>query len=394
MRPWKTVRLWQTVPPWKAVRPWKVDALITAAMLTLGVAGTYGRLSSSGLTERPLDPLGLMLIVVASLVLVRRRGAPVTVGVVTVGCAVAYYGARYPGIFAAGPALIAIYTAATLGRRRLAIGLGIALAAGIAVPVALADADPEPGGLSLLSGWLVAMVVLGEVTKNRRAYLREVEQRAIQAELTREEAALRRAGEERLWIAQELHDTLTHTISVINVQTSVALQTLERDPALTRRALLAVKESGKEAMHELRATLGVLRQADPDGPEVGLARLPRLVDRAEAAGLPVTTLTIGTRREVPPEVDRAAYRIVQEAFTNVLRHAGAASVTVTIEYAADMIELSVEDDGQTTTGTTDNGMGLIGMRERAVALGGSLTAGPRPGGGFAVRAELPTAAAP
>ncbi|MEU6430204.1 histidine kinase [Microbispora sp. NPDC046973] len=375
------------------MQPWKTDALITVAMLTLGVAGTYGRLSSSGLTERPLDPLGLTLIAVSSLVLAWRRGAPVPVGVVAVGCAVAYYGARYPGIFAAGPALIAIYTAATLGRRRLAIGLATALASGIAIPVALAGTDPEPGGLGLLSGWLVAMVVLGEVTKNRRAYLREVEQRAIQAELTREEAALRRAGEERLWIAQELHDTLTHTISVINVQTSVALQTLERDPALTRQALLAVKESGKEAMHELRATLGVLRQADPDGSEVGLARLSRLVDRAEAAGLPVRTLTIGTRREVPAEVDRAAYRIVQEAFTNVLRHAGAASITVTIEYAAEMIKLSVEDDGEPRTGAAENGMGLIGMRERAVALGGSLTAGPRSGGGFAVRAELPTVAA-
>ncbi|MEN3536397.1 sensor histidine kinase [Microbispora sp. ZYX-F-249] len=376
------------------MHPRKTDVLITAAMLTLGVAGTYGRLSSSGLTERSLDPLGLTLIVVSCLVLAWRRGAPVPVGVVAVGCAVAYYGARYPGIFAAGPALIAIYTAAALGRRRLAIGLATALASGVAIPVALAGTDPEPGGVSLLSGWLVAMVVLGEVVKNRRAYLEEVEQRAIQAELTREEAALRRAGEERLWIAQELHDTLTHTISVINVQTSVALQTLERDPALARRALLAVKESGKEAMHELRGTLGVLRHADPDGSEVGLARLSRLVDRAEAAGLPVRTLTIGTRREVPAEVDRAAYRIVQEAFTNVLRHAGAASVTVTIEYAAEMIRLSIQDDGETTTGTAENGMGLIGMRERAVALGGSLTAGPRSGGGFAVRAELPTVGAP
>ncbi|MEV4455011.1 sensor histidine kinase [Microbispora sp. NPDC049633] len=376
------------------MHPWKTDALITAAMLTLGVAGTYGRVSSSGLMERPLDPLGLTLIVVSCLVLAWRRGAPVPVGVVAVGCAVAYYGARYPGIFAAGPALIAIYTAATLGRRRLAIGLAAALATGIAIPVALADTDPEPGGLGLLSGWLVATVVLGEVIKNRRAYLEEVEQRAIQAEITREEAALRRAGEERLWIARELHDTLTHSISVINVQTAVALQTLEPDPALARRALLAVKESGKEAMHELRATLGVLRHADPDGSEVGLAGLSRLVDRAEAAGLPVRTLTVGTRGEVPAEVDRAAYRIVQEAFTNVLRHAGAASITVTIEYAAEMIRLSVEDDGETTTGTAESGMGLIGMRERAVALGGSLTAGPRSGGGFAVRAELPTVTAP
>ncbi|WP_214102835.1 sensor histidine kinase [Acrocarpospora catenulata] len=376
------------------MKPWNTDALLTAAVLTLGVAGTYGRLSSSGLTERPLDSLGLTLIVVSSLALTWRRSAPVPVGAVAVGCATAYYGWRYPGIFALVPALVAIYTAATLGRRRLAIGLAVTLVAGIGILVALAEPDPEPGGLSLLSGWLVAMVVFGEVTKNRRAYLGEVERRAVEAERTREEAALRRAGEERLWIAQELHDTLTHTISVINVQTSVALQSLERDPALTRQALLAVKESGHEAMRELRATLGVLRQADPDGSEVGLSTLPRLVDRAAAAGLPVRTVTVGTRRDLPADVDRAAYRIVQEAFTNVLRHAGAASVTMTIEYGPEMITLTVEDDGATDAGTAEHGMGLIGMRERAVALGGSLTAGARTGGGFAVRAVLPTVAAP
>ncbi len=363
-------------------------------MLCLGVVGTYARLSSSGLAERDLDPFGLTLIMVSSLALVWRRTAPVLVGMVAVGCGIAYYAALYPGVFAAAPSLVAIYTAATLGRRRLAIVLATALAVGVGVFVALAADDPDPGGLSLLSGWLVAMVVLGEVMKNRRAHLSEVEQRAIAAERTKEEAALRRAGEERLWIAQELHDTLTHTISVINVQTSVALQALERDPTLTRRALVAVKESGHEAMHELRATLGVLRQADLDGPEVGLARLPRLVDRAEAAGLPVKTAVIGTRGELSPEVDRAAYRIAQEAFTNVLRHAGAASITLTIEYGPETIVLSVEDNGETDASTAKHGMGLIGMRERAVALGGSLTAGPGARGGFAVRAELPTGMLP
>lgn len=364
------------------------------AILCLGVVGTYARLSSSGLTERDLDPFGLTLITVSSLALAWRRSAPVPVGMLAVGCGIAYYGALYPGVFAAAPSLITIYTAAALGRRHLAIVLATALAVGVGIFVALADKDPEPGGLSLLSGWLVAMVVVGEVMKNRRAYLSEVERRAIEAERTKEEAALRRAGEERLWIAQELHDTLTHTISVINVQTSVALQALERDPALTRRALVAVKESGHEAMRELRATLGVLRQADLDGPEVGLARLPRLVDRAEAAGLPVKTVVIGPRGELAPEVDRAAYRIAQEAFTNVLRHAGAASIMLTIEYGAEKIVLSVEDNGETDASTAEHGMGLIGMRERAVALGGSLTAGPGARGGFTVRAELPTGILP
>ncbi|MEV4158883.1 sensor histidine kinase [Nonomuraea dietziae] len=375
---------------------WRTDAAIAVGVLTLGVTGTYARLSRSGLVECPLDPFGLTLITLSSLALIWRRSSPVWVGAIAVGCGVVYYGARYPGVFAAAPALIAIYTAASLGRRRLAIGLAVALAVGVGGLVALSDVDPEPGGLSLLSGWLVAVVVCGEVVRNRRAYLDEVERRAAEAERTREEAALRRAGEERLWIAQELHDTLTHTISVMNVQTSVALQLLEHDQARTRAALLAVKESGQEAMHELRATLGVLRQAD--GPEAGLARLPRLVDRAEAAGLPVKTVVVGAPVELSPEVDRAAYRIVQEAFTNVLRHAGPATITLTIEYGTDMIKLLVEDDGKSGVGKAEHGMGLIGMRERAVAAGGTLTAGPVKSkgafDGFAVHAELPVGGRP
>ncbi|WP_068920630.1 sensor histidine kinase [Planobispora rosea] len=381
-------RIWEdgVRKDWK---DWKIDVLTAAVVLALGVAGTYGRLSASGLAERPLEAPGLALLVVSSLALAFRRRAPVSVGVVVVGCGVAYYAARYPGVFATGPALVSIYTAAVLGRRRLAVVLAVVLAVGISVPVALAENDPEPGGLTLLSGWLMATVVAGELTRNRRAYIREVERRAAEAERTREEEALRRAGEERLWIAQELHDSLTHAISVVNVQASVALQTFEHRPELAREALAAIRESGHEAMDELRATLGVLRRADADGAEAGLARLPRLVSRAESAGLPVRTVVVGARRELPPRVDRAAYRIVQEAFTNVLRHAGAASITLTTEYRPGVIVLSVEDDGEHRSGEIGNGMGLIGMRERAVAVGGSLTAGPRPEGGFAVRAELP-----
>lgn len=377
------------------VRTRRTDALIAAGVLSGIVAGTYGGLSSSGFPERPMDALGLALVTVSSLALAFRRSAPLPVGTITVACVVAYYAWRYPGIFAAAPALMSIYTTAALGRRRLAVWLAVAMAVGVYGLIALADVDPAPdGGFTLLSGWLVAVVVLGETTRNRRAYLNEVERRAAEAERTREEAALRRADEERLWIAQELHDTLTHSISVINVQASVAMHLLDHDPARSREALTAIKESGREAMRELRATLGVLRQADPDGPEAGLARLPRLVARAEAVGLPVRVLVVGERLNLPPDVDRAAYRIAQEAFTNVLRHAGPASITLTTEYRPGTIVLRVEDDGESATEVTRYGMGLIGMRERAVAAGGSLIAGPRPQGGFAVRAELPLAGRP
>ncbi|GAA1624975.1 histidine kinase [Nonomuraea maheshkhaliensis] len=376
------------------------DALIAAGALAAIVAGTYANLSWSGPQERPLDPAGLALIVVAALSLAFRRTAPLAAGIVAAASGVVYYAAHYPGVFTAAPALASIYTLVVLGRRKAAIWLAAALAVSMYGLMALAPEDPPPGSwMALLSGWLVAMVLVGEVTRSGRAYLRAVEQRAqameqraeaveqraLEAERTREEAALRQAGEERLWIAQELHDSLTHSISVVNVQTALALELLERRPERVREALLAIKESGHEAMNELRATLGVLRA--PEEVEAGLSGLPRLVARAEGAGLRVTHTVRGVPYAPSPEVDRAAYRIAQEALTNVLRHAGAAAVTVSVDYTPSAIVLRVENDGE--PGVAGPGMGLIGMRERAVAAGGSLTAGPGETGGFAVHAELP-----
>ncbi|MFC5823895.1 sensor histidine kinase [Nonomuraea insulae] len=363
----------------------RIDALVAVGALVAIVSGTYANLSWTGPLERPLDPAGLTLLTISALSLAFRRTTPLTAGIVAAACGVLYYAAHYPGVFTAAPALASIYTLAVLGRRRAAIWLAAGLAVAMYGLMALAADDPAPGSsMTLLSGWLVAMVVLGEMTRRGRAYLRAVEQRAEEAERTREEAALRRAGEERLWIAQELHDSLTHSISVINVQTALAIELLDRRPERAREALAAIKESGREAMAELRATLGVLRH--PDEVEAGLSGLPRLVSRAEGAGLRVAYTVSGEPYALPPEVDRAAYRIAQEALTNVLRHAGAAAVTVAVEYDHPRVVVRVENDGE--PGTAGPGMGLIGMRERAVALGGSLTAGPGETGGFTVRAEL------
>ncbi|GAA4987354.1 histidine kinase [Nonomuraea thailandensis] len=398
----------------------RTDALIALGSLVTIVPATYANLSWTGPYERPLDPAGLALITIAALSLAYRRTAPLAAGIVAAACGVVYYAAHYPGVFAAAPALAAIYTLAVLGRRADAIWLAIGLAVPVYGLMALSSDDPAAGNwMTLLSGWLVAMVVVGEVTRSRRAYLREVEQRAeaeaqraraeaqraeamtrhaeaveqraLEAERTREEAALRRAGEERLWIAQELHDSLTHSISVVNVQAALAVELLDRKPERVREALAAIKESGHEAMDELRATLGVLRQGETEGAEAGLSGLPRLVSRAEGAGLRVAHTVSGEPYALPPETDRAAYRIAQEALTNVLRHAGAAAVTVAVEYDRSKVVLRVENDGE--PGTPGPGMGLIGMRERAVAVGGSLTAGPGERGGFTVRAELPAGAA-
>jgi signal transduction histidine kinase len=231
-------------------------------------------------------------------------------------------------------------------------------------------------------------------------HVREVEQRAEDAERTRDESAQRRAMEERLRIARELHDSLTHSISVIQVQAGVAVHLARKRGEDVPPELLAIQEAGADAVRELRATLGVLR-SEEDGDGSGLGHLDGLVGRARAAGLPVTVTVTGIERPLPPEVDQAAYRIVQEALTNVSRHAGLAgggdrvSASVLLHYTPETLAIQVDDDGN-GTGTRPRpsgpGLGLVGMRERVSALGGRLHAGPQDGGGFQVRAELPARA--
>ena len=244
------------------------------------------------------------------------------------------------------------------------------------------------------AGWGISAGVMIVASRLWLLHLREVEQRADEAERTRDEAAQRRAMEERLRIARELHDSLTHSISVICVQAGVAAHLARKRGEDVPPALLAIQEAGTDAARELRTTLSVLR-SEQDGDCSDLGQLDRLVARLRAAGLPVTVTVTGTQRPLPPEADQAAYRIVQEALTNVSRHAGRACARVHLHYSPDALSVQVDDDG-TSTSTAPRpagpGLGLIGMRERVTALGGRLHAGPRDGGGFQVYAELPARA--
>jgi signal transduction histidine kinase len=253
------------------------------------------------------------------------------------------------------------------------------------------------------AGWFISAAVMAVAGGMWQLHLREVEQRAEEAERTRDEVARRRAVEERLRIARELHDSLTHSISVIQVQSGVAVHLARKRGEDVPPALLAIQEAGADAGRELRATLGVLRSqggdGDEDGDGSGLGQLDSLVARARSAGLPVTVTITGAQRALPPNVGQAAYRIVQEALTNVSRHAspadgtGQVSALVHLDYARDALTVQVNDDGNGTgTNPAGTGLGLIGMRERVSALGGRLQAGPREGGGFQVRAELPAQA--
>jgi signal transduction histidine kinase len=356
------------------------------AALTLAAVAAWG---GTG-----LDTLGWVLAVAESAALCLRNRHPVPVAVFALVACLVYYavsdvhGPIWPAF------LIALYTVASRAQPAIAVVLvTIALIAfayegkGTGTPH-LAGAAPF-----LLAGWLVAAIAVGGVVHNRRAFLREAERHAQDARLRREEELRLRAAEERLRIARDLHDVLGHNISLINVQATAALHRMGSQPERAGPALTAIKASSKEALRELRTTLGVLRQVDEDAPTdpaPGLAGLSALVDRAGTADLSVSLEIAGRPRDVPAEVGLAGYRIVQEALTNVTRHAGASTAMVRVRFDDRHVTVEIEDDGGgAPMAAIGSGSGLRGMAERAIALGGEFVAGPLPGRGFRVSARLP-----
>ncbi|GAA3670353.1 histidine kinase [Nonomuraea antimicrobica] len=355
-------------------------------------------LSATVLTTPAAGALDLVAVLIGSASLFALRRAPLVPLAVTTVCMLVYAAHAQPGPSAAFPVLISVYACVQVGHRLLpALAGAVFLGSSLAVNLANAGGRPPleiAQATTLLLGWFLAAGVAGTVSRHRQAYLEQAEQRALAAERTREEAARRRAGEERLRIARELHDSLTHSISIIKVQAGVAVHLARKRGDEVPAALLAIQEASGDAMRELRTTLEVLRDAgerDDDGPAAsGLDRLGDLVERARSTGLSATVTVSGRRRELPAEVDRAAYRIVQEALTNVSRHAGGAAARVRVDYAGQELVVQVDDDGPAQVDAPPvPGVGLLGMRERVAALGGRLRAEPRAEGGFTVRAELP-----
>ncbi|TQJ23047.1 signal transduction histidine kinase [Micromonospora sp. A202] len=335
----------------------------------------------------------LLVLAMAAGLAVCRRHPVVALGVVTAAM-LALHVRVHPGVSAAFPVLGVAYVAAWRGHRLATVSASLVFLGGfLARDISVAPAD-RPGQLivertALLLGWFVAANVAGLVARQRRAYLEQVEQRAIEAERTREEMALRRAGEERLRIARDLHDSLTHSISVIKVQAGIAVHLARKHGEEPSATLLAIQEASGAAMRELRTTLDVLR-SPTDGDPVGLARVDELAERTRAAGVPVQVTVTGRPRDLPAEVDQAGYRVVQEALTNVARHAGPATAQIHVEYAPAQLTVSVADDGQASPDrTTTPGVGLRGMRERVTGLGGTLRAAARDDHGFTVRATFP-----
>ncbi|MFD5859980.1 sensor histidine kinase [Streptomyces chartreusis] len=327
-------------------------------------------------------PVDWALIAAGSLALAAHRRAPRAVLAITTACLLADVVHAGPASSLALPVVGAVHTAARTGHRgTAAAAAGVFLAGYVTVGSAASDVVREA---LLLAGWFLCAVVTGLADRNWQAYLRQTEQRALEAERTREEAALRRAGEERLRIARELHDSLTHSISIVKLQAGVAVHLARKRGEDVPLALLAIQEASGEAMRELRATLEVLRTDEPTGTPA------LLVERARAAGLAVDLTVTGDERPLAATVDRAMYRIVQEALTNAARHAGPAKVSVQLTYGEGDLTIGVEDDGTADPSRPPTaGIGLTGMRERVTALGGTLEAAPRAEGGFAVRARLP-----
>ena len=241
------------------------------------------------------------------------------------------------------------------------------------------------------TGWLVSAAFGVVASVQWHARLREAEARAEEAERTRDEMARRRAVEERLRIARELHDSLTHSISVIKVQAGVATHLARKNGEEPSGALVAIQEASTDATRELRSTLEVLRREEEVNGS-GLDRVPALVERARSSGLPTDLTVRGEVRSLPADVDQAAYRVVQEALTNAARHAQDATASVEITYSGASLTVRIEDDGTDAAKPPVPGYGLVGMRERVTGLGGRLTAGPGRTGGFSVLAEIPLAA--
>ncbi|GGN93037.1 two-component sensor histidine kinase [Actinoplanes lobatus] len=348
------------------------DAAVAVAVAALT---TVTALTSTD-GARPLMPAGAALIAAACAALLWRQRFPATVLAVTAMATLLYYPLGFPDAPLILAPVVALYTAA---RERGPVPAG---AAAIAMTAVFAAAGGDPFQVLIgIAPLLLLPVVLGEVARGRARQVAQAEERAALAEASRENEALRRAAEERLRIARELHDVLAHQLSMITVQAGAALHTREPDGAFA--ALRTIRAAGKEALREVRTVLGVLRDDEPS-----LAGLPALIGRTEAAGLPVHLTGPPAETTVPAAVQAAAYRIVQEALTNTIRHAEADHAEVTLLVDGPDLLVTVTDDGSATTAVTE-GNGLRGMTERATALGGDLRAGPRPDGGFQVRARIP-----
>lgn len=364
------------------LRSWLADGAIAVLLTAFGVVGTLGA-GTQATTSREIDATGMTLVVVTALVLALRSRLPLATLAVATAASTAYLLADYPY----GPILVAFFVAVYSVAVHTELSRSVPAAAvallALSSHVVIGDSPLGVFGLAPAAAWVVVPFATGITVR----VLRDSRER------TRAETIRQHVSDERLRIAQEVHDVVGHGLVAIKMQADVALHLLGRKPEQAQAALETISETSTAALDELRATLTTVRRtgAEDRAPAPGIGRLGELADRMREAGLDVAVRTTGTERPVPTAVDLACYRVVQESLTNVLRHGGARVAGVTIGYETDTVSVTVTNPpGGTGAAGEGAGLGIAGMRERVTALGGTFSAAATHAGGFEVSASLPT----
>ncbi|MCT2586462.1 sensor histidine kinase [Actinophytocola sp. S1-96] len=372
------------------------DSLIALVILLFDVMIYVAAAFAPGMDPEPWY-IGVPIVVGVVAPMVFRRKYPVAAAFLTLLCGIPHAVFEL-GVASFATACIALYTLVVYVGRRQATAFLVAnaLITGIQTPLQYEDRESVVLTLIMAAMLLALSWLLGEFVGARRAYHAEVEQRLSLLEVERDHQARMAVAEERARIARELHDVVAHAVSVMVVQADGAAYAVHGNPELADGAVRTISQTGREALAELRRLLGVLRSEDEGGgrtPQPGTQSLAELAERVRGVGLPVRLELVGDLDELPTGIGLGIYRIVQEALTNSLKHAGPGTqALVRVERTADTVELEISDDGRAAMRTlvgVAGGNGLIGMRERALVFGGSLEAGPSADGGWQVRARLP-----
>ena len=388
---------------WLRSHPIAADTALGLVIAAFSVSGLWFVPDGLDVSFEEPDARAVVLTLLGSLPLAIRRSSPLLSLTVVGAASVAVSVLGYPDSTGGIGVIVGLYSVAAHASRRGSVIAAGATAVAIAVVVLSSPIDSSLA--SFVANYLVfgTAWILGDNLRTRRAYVAELEERADRLERSRLEEARAAAAQERTRIARELHDVVAHNMSVMVIQAGAARRVLGRDPDGAAEALSSIEQVGRQALADMRRSLGVLREGDDEGfgttPQPTVTDLERLVAQTAEAGLAVDLAVEGFPRPLPPGVGLSAYRIVQEALTNALRHAGPASATVRLRYAPDSIELEVRDDGRGASvalarGGERGGHGLVGMRERVQLFGGELKVGNRPGGGYGVWARIPVPAAP
>jgi signal transduction histidine kinase len=382
---------------WLREHPFGADSLLAALLTAIAIPGIWVDVRIEGFEFRDPDGWAVVLVLAQTVPLAWRRKYPLLVLPVVGIATLIQTETGYPPTTGGLAVVIALYTVAAHCPRRESIES--AVITGVAILVALLTAPYDIDAATFVSNYVVFATawILGDNVRVRRAYVAELEARTRLLERERKDQAKRAVASERGRIARELHDVVAHNVSVMVVQAGAARRVLDSSPEQVRESLGAIEATGRQALNEMRRLLGVLRDDEDEAseltPQPGVAAIEGLIEQVREAGLSVELEVDGQPRPLSTGVDLSAYRIVQEALTNTLKHGGQATARVVLRYRPADFEVEVVDDGRGAGADRGNGRpvghGLVGMRERVSLFGGELKTGPRPGGGYVVRARLP-----